>query len=385
MAFLKSSVGIVEPKDFRFGLDEADRLELDCGRALGPVTIRYETYGQLNARRSNAVLILHALSGNAHVAGLHAPDDPKPGWWDEMVGPGKPFDTEKYFIVCSNVIGGCSGSTGPRSVDPSTGERYNMAFPVITIADMVKAQQRLTLHLGIEKWLSVGGGSMGGMQALEWALSFPAMVNSVMPIATTSSLSPQGIAFNWVGRQSIMGDPHWAGGDYEELLPDKGLGIARMLGHITYLSEESMDRKFGRRLRAQDRYSYDFDKNFEVESYLEYQGQRFVDIFDANSYLYISRAMDYFNLADRGDGDLAAALSGVSCPFLVVSFSSDWLFPPEHSRRVVRALRNNNVDVTYCEIKSSYGHDAFLLEVDVLGSLISDFLARRLQEVEDGK
>jgi homoserine O-acetyltransferase len=377
------SVGIVTPQDFVFGETPDDRLSLDCGKSLGPVTLRFETYGTLNPARNNAVLLLHALSGDAHVAGQHHADDRKAGWWDEMVGPGKAFDTGRYFVVCSNVIGGCSGSTGPRSLNPATGRRYNLEFPIITVADMVRAQHRLMRHLGIDRWLAVVGGSMGGMQALEWVVNYPEAVGSAIPIATTARLSSQSIAFNWVGRQAIMNDPAWCVGGYEEAIPEQGLAIARMIGHITYLSDRSMDSKFGRRLQASDRYAYDFARDFEVESYLEYQGQRFVERFDANSYLYITRAMDYFDLSARGDGDLTQALAPAkACPFLVVSFSSDWLFPPYQSKEIVRALRNNHCDVTYCNIDSMYGHDAFLLEAAVLGRMIGDFLRCRHEEAD---
>lgn len=371
---------IVTPQDFTFG-EENDPLKLDCGKTLAPVNIRYETYGKLNSEKSNAVLILHALTGDAHVAGYHAESDKKPGWWDQMVGPGKAFDTDKYFIVCSNVIGGCTGSTGPRSINPKTGKPYNMDFPFITISDMVRAQRRLMQHLKVERWLSIAGGSMGGMQALQWAVDYPEAVGSVMAIATTSCLSPQSIAFDWVGRQAIMSDANWKNGEYEDDAdPDQGLAIARMVGHITYLSDESMDKKFGRRLQEKEDLSFDFSRSFQVESYLEYQGQQFVERFDANSYLYISRAMDYYDISKKGDGDLNAAFKEVKSPFLIVSFSSDWLFPKSHSKELVKAIRNNNIDVTYCDIESSYGHDAFLLEVETLGNLVSSFLESRTLE-----
>lgn len=378
----KNSVGIVQEHDFVFGEKPEDRLLLDSGKRFGPINIRYETYGQLNADKTNAILIVHALSGDAHVAGKHHPDDKKCGWWDSMVGPGKAFDTEKYFIVCSNVIGGCSGSTGPRSVNPETGKFYNMDFPVITIRDMVNAQYRLMKGLGIERWLSIAGGSMGGMQALEWAVSYPEAVKSVIPIATTSRLSPQSIAFDWVGREAIMSDPAWKGGNYEDKGPEKGLSIARMLGHITYLSDQSMAKKFGRKLQDMTDYAFDFSHNFQVESYLKHQGQSFVERFDANSYLYISRAMDYFDLSEDYDGDLSAAFSNTKADFLVISFSSDWLFPPQQSKQIVSALRNRKLNVSYCNIDSIYGHDAFLLECDVLGRLISDFIANQFREVQ---
>ena len=318
------SVGTVIPQDFTFGLTEDDKLLLDCGRKLGPVNIRYETYGRLDDTKSNAILILHALSGNAHVAGYLDGDKTKIGWWDSMVGPGKAFDTDKYFIVSSNVIGGCSGSTGPRSYNPESGnvsKIYNMDFPVITIADMVHAQYRLMKHLGIEKWLSLCGGSMGGMQALEWTVLYPESVASVIPIATTSCLSPQSIAFNWVGRQAIMGDQNWNNGNYEDKVPESGLAIARMLGHITYLSDKSKDEKFARELQESESYSFDFSHNFKVESYLKHQGEKFVERFDANRYLYISRAMDYFDLAEENGGQLANAFPPSATRFCIICFS----------------------------------------------------------------
>ena len=366
----QNSVGKVSPQDFTFN----EGLKLQCGQLLAPITLRYETYGTLSPDADNAILIEHALSGDAHVAGYYSESDEKPGWWDTMVGPGKTFDTNKYFIVCSNVIGGCSGSTGPGSMNPATGTRYGMDFPFVTIADMVHAQKKLMDHLGIRKWLCVAGGSMGGMQVLRWALLYPDCMESIIPIAMTSRISAQSIAFNWVGREAIMSDPEWNGGHYTDQ-PDRGLAIARMLAHITYLSEESMRRKFGRKLQSATDYSFDFDKDFSVESYLEHQGMRFVDRFDANAYLYITRAIDYFDVADKSNGDLAKGLAPIQCKTLVVSFSSDWLFPPEQSREMVRGMLKNGLDVTYCNIKSSYGHDAFLLEDDTLGRLISNFLA----------
>ena len=366
----QNSVGKVSPQDFTFN----EGLKLQCGQLLAPITLRYETYGTLSPNADNAILIEHALSGDAHVAGYYSESDEKPGWWDTMVGPGKTFDTNRYFIVCSNVIGGCSGSTGPGSMNPATGTRYGMDFPFVTIADMVHAQKKLMDHLGIRKWLCVAGGSMGGMQVLRWALLYPDCMESIIPIATTSRISAQSIAFNWVGREAIMSDPEWNGGHYTDQ-PDRGLAIARMLAHITYLSEESMRRKFGRKLQSATDYSFDFDKDFSVESYLEHQGMRFVDRFDANAYLYITRAIDYFDVADKSNGDLAKGLAPIQCKTLVVSFSSDWLFPPEQSREMVRGMLKNGLDVTYCNIKSSYGHDAFLLEDDTLGRLISNFLA----------
>lgn len=373
MAEKSDSAEIAEARDFVFGLTEDDYLSLDCGRKLGPVNIRYETYGELNADASNAVLLLHALSGDAHAAGYYSADDKKPGWWDDMVGPGKAFDTNRYFVVCSNVIGGCSGSTGPGSVNPATGKVYAMDFPVITIADMVRAQYRLMRYLKIDQWLAVAGGSMGGMQALQWAVSYPDAVKGVIGIATSSKISPQSIAFNWVGREAIKNDPNWNKGDYGANVPRQGLSTARMLAHITYLSDESMLNKFGRSLQKSDKYSFDFDYDFAVESYLQYQGARFVDRFDANSYLYITRAIDYFDLSDE-HGSLAGTFRDLKSNFMIISFSSDWLFPPYQSEHIVKALVENGIDVTSCTLESSYGHDAFLLEVDALSRMTRDFL-----------
>lgn len=377
------SILITTPRDFHFGDTDADALELDCGRKLRGVNIRYECAGKLSDRGDNAVLVLHALSGDAHVCGRHHADDRKPGWWDDMVGPGKPIDTDQYFVVCANVIGGCAGSTGPRSLNPDTGVRYDLDFPVITIRDMVRAQRRLMTHLGIERWLSVVGGSMGGMQALEWTVNYPELVKSAIPIATTAQLSPQSIAFDWVGREAIKYDPNWNNGSYEaDHAPAAGLATARMLAHITYLSDESMSRKFGRDLQENTNYGFDFKRDFAVESYLEYQGQRFVERFDANSYFYITRAMDYFDLAARAGGDLAAALKPAQAEFLVVSFSSDWLFPTAQSLDIVHALLKNRRNVSYCEIESCYGHDAFLLEIDTLGPMVADFLRNQRRRVD---
>ena len=365
------------PQDFNFGPGEENALLLDCGRKLYEVNLRYEVYGKLSAKKDNAILIHHALTGDAHVAGKHSPEDRKPGWWDEMVGPGKFIDTDKYFVICSNVIGGCSGSTGPRSIDPATGKLYNLDFPVVTIADMVRAQKRLIDHLGIEKLLAVVGGSMGGMQSLEWGRLYPDMVKSVIAIATTSQLGSQSIAFNWVGSQAIRSDITFNNGEYT-VNPEHGLATARMLAHITYLSDESMSRKFGRNLQDAESYSFAFKRDFAVESYLEYQGQRFVERFDANSYLYITRAIDYYDLANGGD--LAEAMKSYKADLLVVSFSSDWLFTTAQSEVIVKAALANDLNCSFCEIESSYGHDAFLLEVDRLGALIRDFLHNQQEE-----
>lgn len=359
-------------------------LPLDCGRTLQNVNIRYETAGTLLPDASNAVLITHALSGDAHVCGRHHPDDRKPGWWNEMIGPGKYVDTNKYFVICSNVLGGCSGSTGPRSINPDTGAPWNMDFPVTTVADMVRAQKKLVEYLGIKKLLAVIGGSMGGMQVLQWAVDYPQAMDSVIAIATASQFSPQNIAFDWVAREAIKADPKWNNGNYAtETPPEHGLAAARMLAHITYLSDESMSRKFGRNLQNKENYDFDFDFDFAVESYLQHQGQRFVERFDANAYFYITRATDYFDLTAKTNGDLVKAFEAVKAAFMVVSFSSDWLFPTAQSRRITDALLRNNANVSFCEIKSGYGHDAFLLEVDVLGRMIRDFLRNRQEVYHD--
>ncbi len=351
-----------------------NEMVLECGRTLGPIAVAYQTYGEMNADRSNCILILHSLTSDAHVAGRHQPDDPKAGWWDTMVGPGKAFDTTKYFVICSNVIGGCKGSTGPGSINLATGELYALDFPVVTISDMVRAQKALIDHLGIEQLMCVVGGSMGGMQVLQWAVTYPEMVRLAIPIATTARLSAQAIAFDAVGRHAIMGDPNWKHGNYYGgPVPSRGLGIARMIGHITYLSDQSMHQKFGRDLQDRESLAYDFVTEFQVESYLNHQGDSFVKRFDANSYLYITKAMDYFDLS-QPSGDLRKELSVVKAAFLVVSFSSDWLFPSYMSKEIISALRRNNVDVSYAEIQSDYGHDAFLLEVDALSRLVTSFL-----------
>jgi homoserine O-acetyltransferase len=358
-----------------------DSLPLDCGVTLSPVDVAYETYGRLNELRSNAILILHAFSGDAHAAGI-SHEDGKPGWWDNMIGPGKAFDTDKYFAICSNVLGGCRGTTGPSSINPATGCPYAMSFPVITISDMVRLQRRLMDHLGIARLLSVAGGSMGGLQALEWAVAYPDSVASAIPIAATARHSAQQIAFNEVGRQAIMADPDWNEGNYYgKKLPARGLSVARMVGHITYMSDESMKEKFGRRLRDKDKFGFDFSVDFEVESYLRYRGSQFVDRFDANSYLYITKAMDYFDLS-TGYLSLGAALERARARFLVISFTSDWLYPSYQSIEIVSALRSRNRDVAYCELSSNYGHDAFLVDVAEQTDLVRGFLAATLASVQ---
>jgi homoserine O-acetyltransferase/O-succinyltransferase len=367
---------IVESNTVRF-----DSLTLDSGNTLGPVDVAYETYGELNTAKSNAILALHAFSGDAHAAGI-SPETGKPGWWDNMIGPGKGFDTNKYFVICSNVLGGCRGTTGPSSVSPVTGCPYAMSFPVITIGDMVRLQKMLIDSLGIRRLLAVSGGSMGGMQALEWAVSYPDRVVAAIPIASTTRHSAQQIAFNEVGRQAIMADPDWSNGNYYgKQPPARGLAVARMVGHITYMSDDSMREKFGRRLREKEDFSFGFDVDFEVESYLRYRGSQFVNRFDANSYLYITKAMDYFDLSYK-QPSLAAALGPVESRFLVISFSSDWLYPSYQSQEMVRALRSRNCDVAYVELESNYGHDSFLVDVAEQSELVRGFLASTFEKAK---
>jgi homoserine O-acetyltransferase/O-succinyltransferase len=371
------SVGLVERQYFTFAVDEP--MPLDSGETLGPITLAYETYGQFNAERGNAILILHALSGDAHAAGINA--EGRLGWWDDCIGPGKAFDTNKYFVICSNIIGGCQGSTGPSSINPQTGKPYGLQFPVITIGDMVRAQHHLIDHLGIEKLLAVVGGSMGGMQVLQWTSSYPDRVRAALPLATTARHSPMLIALDEVGRQAIYADPNWNRGDYYDgLRPNTGLALARMIGHITYLSEESMHQKFGRRLEGRERYGYDFDTEFAIEGYLHYKGSRFTERFDANSYLYVTKAMDYFDLTNGHDNLADAFANSAHIMYLVVSFTSDWLYPTYHSKETVSALTAAGADVTYCNLQSTWGHDAFLLEVETMTRLISDFLDRVVAE-----
>jgi homoserine O-acetyltransferase len=385
-------LGLVEPQFYTFAEDEP--FELESGATLGPVTLAYETYGRLNARGTNAILVLHALSGGAHAAGLD--EQGRIGWWDDCIGPGKAFDTNRFFVICSNVIGGCYGSTGPGSTNPATGQPYALGFPVVTIGDMVRAQARLVEHLGIGKLLTVSGGSMGGMQALEWAAHHPDRVASAIPLATTARSSPMLIAFSEVGRQAIYADPNWKLGNYyaNGSRPDAGLAVARMVGHITYLSEQSMHQKFGRRLQGREQFGYEFETEFQIESYLKHKGLAFTHRFDANSYLYITKALDYFDLAHCGDctdgeltGGLAAAFEDATrVKFMVVSFTSDWLYPSYHSKELVSALTAAGADVTYLDIQSTWGHDAFLLEVDTMTYLIGSFMERLAREegVEHG-
>ncbi len=364
-------VGLVQTKYFHFAVPP-NELVLENGERLGPITVDYETYGELNDQRSNAILILHALSGDAHVAGFHRGDE-KPGWWDDMIGPGKAFDTDKYFVICSNVLGGCKGTTGPCSINPKTGEKYGLDFPIISIADMVNVQEHLIDHLEIDQLLSVAGGSMGGMQALEWLTAYPDKLKSAIVIATAVKHSPQQIAFHEVGRQAIMADPLWKEGHYYGgHSPAKGLAVARMIGHITYMSEISMAEKFGR--RPGDEKPHKFSAGSEVEDYLCNRGDHFVKRFDANSYLYITRAIDSFDVS-RGK-KLHEVFEGIKATVLVLAFKSDWLYPASQSREIVKAFKLAGVDTTYCEIDSTYGHDAFLLEVEEETHLVKHFLQR---------
>jgi homoserine O-acetyltransferase len=351
-------------------------LVLDSGAELGPFTIAYQTYGRLDASRANAVLVCHALTGDQFVAETH-PVTGKPGWWETMVGPGKPIDTERFFVICVNVLGACMGTTGPRDLNPATGKPYGLSFPVITVADMVRAQKLLIDHLGIEKLFCVTGGSMGGMQVLQWAASYPERVFAAVPVATGARHSAQNIAFHEVGRQAIMADPDWCHGDYlaEGRNPRRGLAVARMAAHITYLSESALHQKFGRNLQDRTRVTYGFEADFQVESYLRYQGSSFVERFDANSYLYLTRAMDYFDLAAEHGGVLANAFRGTPVRFCLVSFTGDWLFPTSESRAIVHSLNAVAANVSFVEIESDKGHDAFLLEEPEFAKTLSGFLA----------
>jgi len=369
----KNSVGLVQTQIVRV-VEPGEPLELECGRKLAPIDVAYETYGELNEQQDNAILICHALSGNAHVAGYNNPDDKKPGWWDNMVGPGKAIDTNKYFVICQNFLGGCSGTTGPSSINPATGKPYGLEFPIITISDMVKVQKLLLDNLGVKQLLAVIGGSIGGMQVLQWAIEYPDFVKAAIPVAAASHLGAQSVAFDAVGRNAILADANFSNSQYHGGKgPDKGLAIARMIGHITYLSEQTMRKKFGRQLRTAGDYSYDFNSEFAVETYLDHQGRSFVERFDANSYLYITKAADYFDL-QKDYSSLKKAFENVAARVLIISFTSDWLFTPAQSKVMVEALAAANKDVSYCNIASRYGHDAFLLEPDVLGSFICCFL-----------
>ncbi len=357
----------------RFGAEHP--LVLDGGITLAPWQIAYETYGTLNAAKSNAVLVCHALTGDQYAASTH-PLTGKPGWWDLVVGPGKPIDTDRFFVISSNVLGGCMGTTGPASTNEATGRAWGLDLPVITIADMVRAQAALIDHLGIPDLFLVAGGSMGGMQVLQWASAYPDRVFAAAPIATAASHSAQNIAFYEVGRQAVVADPDWREGRYldEGTFPRKGLSVARMAAHITYMSEVSLHQKFGRRLQDRDRLGFGFDGDFQIESYLRHQGSSFVDRFDANSYLYVSRAMDYFDLAGDHGGVLANAFKGTKTRFCVMSFTTDWAFPTRDSRTIVHALAAAGAKVSYAEIESDRGHDAFLLDEPEMHAILSGFI-----------
>jgi homoserine O-acetyltransferase/O-succinyltransferase len=365
--------------DGRFGLDRRTKLlgpvRLDSGASFAPIEYAYESYGELNADKSNAILICHALTMDQYVASRH-PVTGKPGWWLNMVGQGKPVDLDRYCVICINVLGSCMGSSGPASFDPGTEMPYGMDFPVITIADMVRAQAILLDHLGIERLACVIGGSMGGMQALTWASLFPDRVQSAIIIASTARHSAQNIAFHEVGRQAIMADPHWQSGAYYGSVdqPSAGLAVARMAAHITYLSEEGLTQKFGRKLQDREAKTFGFDADFQVESYLRYQGLSFVERFDANSYLYITRAMDYFDLAEDHGGSLAAAFKGTKTRFCLISFDTDWLYPTAESRRIVHALNAAGAAASFVELSAPYGHDSFLLDAPEMNRIVDGFL-----------
>ncbi len=358
----------------RIELGSNVKLHLDCGVELGPFPLAYQTYGELNADKSNAIMVCHALTGDQFVAETH-PITGKSGWWDQMTGPGKPLDTDRYFIICANVLGGCLGTVGPKETDPATGKPYGLNFPVITIGDMVRAQRMLIDHLGIDQLFAVIGGSMGAMQVLDWAARYPERVFAAIPIAGAARHSAQNIAFHEVGRQAIMADPDWHGGDYlsHDTKPRRGLAVARMAAHITYLSETALHRKFGRNLQDREALTFGFDADFQVESYLRHQGITFVERFDANSYLYITRAMDYFDLAVEF-GSLPAAFEGTPVRFCLVSFTSDWLFPTPESRAVVHALNAVAANVSFVEVESDKGHDAFLLDEPEFHEVLGGFL-----------
>ena len=370
------SVGLVSPKTQHFDAP----LSLECGRTLAQYDLVYETYGELNEDRSNAILICHALSGDHHAAGYHSMEDRKPGWWDSCIGPGKPFDTDKYFIVSPNNLGGCKGSSGPNTANPETGSEWGADFPIVTVKDWVKSQARLADALGIEQWAAVIGGSLGGMQVMQWAIDLPERLRHAIVIAAAPKLSAQNIAFNEVARQAILSDPEFHDGHFyaHNTVPRRGLRLARMLGHITYLSDEAMRAKFGRDLR-EGKINFGFDVEFQIESYLRYQGESFVERFDANTYLLMTKALDYFDPAHDYDGDLAEAFRRASAEFLVVSFTSDWRFSPERSREITRSLLDADRMVSYAEVEAHHGHDAFLLPIPQYMKVLNAYM-RRVEE-----
>lgn len=373
------SVGLVEPKTHHF--DQA--LKLDCGRTLPQYDLIYETYGKLNDERSNAILICHALSGDHHAAGYHSEDDKKPGWWDSCIGPGKPIDTNVFFVVSLNNLGGCRGSTGPTTIDPKTGEIYGPDFPIVTVRDWVESQARLADVLGIDVWAAVVGGSLGGMQALRWSLDYPDRVKHAVVIASTPKLTAQNIAFNEIARKAITSDPAFHEGRYyqHDTVPVKGLMLARMIGHITYLSDEVMGEKFGR-IKKSEEFNFGYGVEFEIESYLNYQGKRFSKTFDANTYLLMTRALDYFDPAGEYDGDLVKALAPARCGYFVVSFSTDWRFSPERSEQMVESMIKAGKSVSYCEIDAPHGHDAFLIPSPRYMAAFSAYMQRVARELE---
>lgn len=377
------SIGNVTPQAMHF----AEPLRLQSGAQLSDYTLMYETYGALNAARSNAVLVCHALNASHHVAGTYEGDPKSAGWWDNMVGPGKPLDTDRFFVIGVNNLGSCFGSTGPMHLNPATGKPYGAAFPLVTVEDWVAAQARLADRLGIEQFAAVMGGSLGGMQALAWSIMFPQRLRHCMVIASTPKLSAQNIAFNDVARQAILTDPDYHGGDFyeHEVVPKNGLKVARMVGHITYLSNDDMAEKFGRKLRnaaETNEYAFDFGVDFEIESYLRYQGDKFSEYFDANTYLLITKALDYFDPARSYNGDLTRALANTEAQFMVVSFTTDWRFAPERSREIVEALVSNRRRVTYAEIDAPHGHDAFLLDDARYMNVIRAYYERVSRELE---
>ena len=381
----KNSVGFVSAKTALF----QDTIELESKGTLKGFQLRYETYGKLNSAKSNAILICHALSGDHHVAGYYQDESEKEskrsvGWWDSMIGPGKPIDTNRFYVVCSNNLGGCSGSTGPSSINPETGKPYGTDFPIVTVNDWVKTQAMLSDHLGIDQWAAVAGGSLGGMQALQWSISYPTRLRHCLVIASAPKLNAQNIGFNDVARQAIRTDPDFHDGNYYNMhtSPARGMRVARMIGHITYLSEDMMALKFGRNLRLKSKFDYEFTPEFEVESYLRYQGDRFVNKFDANTYLLMTKALDYFDPAAAAGDSLTDALAEVKAHFLVTSFSSDWRFSPERSREIVRALQSNKINVSYSEIKCDQGHDSFLLEIEDYMKVMFAYLNRIANEFE---
>jgi homoserine O-acetyltransferase len=378
------SLGLVTPQVLNF----ATPLKLQSGASIADYNLVVETYGQLNAQKSNAILICHALNASHHVAGASASDPNDLGWWDNMVGPGKPVDTNQFFVIGVNNLGSCFGSTGPMSVNPETGKPYGASFPVVTVEDWVNAQARVADHFQIEKFAAVMGGSLGGMQAMAWSMMYPKRIGHCIVIASTPKLSAQNIAFNEVARSAILSDPDFHGGDYyaHDVKPRRGLRVARMIGHITYLSDDDMAEKFGRELRRadgdSDEYNFNFDVEFEVESYLRYQGEKFADYFDANTYLLITRALDYFDPAKSFANNLSAAMKNITANFLVVSFTTDWRFAPERSREIVKALLDNKLDVTYGEIDAPHGHDAFLLEDPRYHNLVRAYFEQIAKELQ---